>query len=85
MSLILEALRKSEAERARAQVPNLHAPVPAPIVRRVAPAWGPWVAAVVGAALHAGTRWIGRTDEPGGRAEKPQTTQVAPAAPPYGR
>lgn len=45
MSLILEALRKSEAERRRGRMPDLHAelpPVPAP--RAAArPAW-PWVA-----------------------------------------
>ena len=41
MSLILEALRKSEAQRRRAQAPDLRAELPpAPLQRRVAiPAW----------------------------------------------
>ena len=48
MSLILEALRKSEAERRRGQVPNLHAELP-PAARPARPAhsaW-PWLALAV--------------------------------------
>jgi len=84
MSLILEALRKSEAERARAQVPGLHAPVPArPIVRRVAPAWGPWVAVLVGAALLGGTWWVNRpTSAAAPVPVRPATPPVAPAPSP---
>ncbi|BCT91386.1 hypothetical protein LYSHEL_04100 [Lysobacter helvus] len=49
MSLILEALRKSEAERRRAQVPDLLAePQPAaPVARRAAPRWPLWIAAAL--------------------------------------
>jgi len=49
MSLILEALRKSEAERRRGEMPDLRAELPPPATPRRAPlsrAW-PWVAAVV--------------------------------------
>jgi len=60
MSLILEALRKSEAERQRAQVPGLHAPVAVPVPVRAKPGWGPWVAALVGATLLVGTWWVSR-------------------------
>ena len=83
MSLILEALRKSEAERLRAQGPGLHAPIPARPVRRVAPAWGPWVAVVLGAALLVGTWWVGRT-EPAADAPAPSTREadVAPTPTP---
>ena len=47
MSLILEALRKSEAERRRAQVPDLLAePQPAaPVARIASPRWPLWVGA----------------------------------------
>lgn len=44
MSLILEALRKSEAERRRGQAPGLHSALPASAMSRTAtrPVW-PWV------------------------------------------
>lgn len=44
MSLILEALRKSEAERRRGQAPGLHSALPASALSRAAtrPVW-PWV------------------------------------------
>ncbi len=47
MSLILEALRKSEAERRRGQVPDLHAerPPAAQLARGGRPAW-PWLLAL---------------------------------------
>jgi general secretion pathway protein B len=61
MSLILEALRKSEAERQRAQGPGLHAPASPRPTRREAPGAGPWIAAAVGAALLAGAWWVTRT------------------------
>ena len=48
MSLILDALRKSEAERRRGASPSLYAQLPSPATR-LRPAWLPWlpVAAVV--------------------------------------
>ena len=48
MSLILEALRKSEAERRRAQVPDLltEAQTAAPVAVRAPPRW-PWLAGSV--------------------------------------
>jgi general secretion pathway protein B len=47
MSLILEALRKSEAERRRGQAPGLHAELPPPHATRPAalPAWAWWLLA----------------------------------------
>lgn len=47
MSLILEALRKSEAERRRGQVPGLHAELPPPHATRAVafPAWAWWLLA----------------------------------------
>ena len=49
MSLILEALRKSEADRRRGETPNVHVELsPSPELRRtVMPAWGWWMIAVV--------------------------------------
>ncbi|MEO6137892.1 MAG: general secretion pathway protein GspB [Luteimonas sp.] len=49
MSLILEALRKSEAERRRGETPNVHVELsPSPEVRRSGiPAWGWWMIAIV--------------------------------------
>ena len=47
MSLILDALRKSEAERQRGQAPNLYAAIPTSIRRRSTPAWL-WPTVVVG-------------------------------------
>jgi general secretion pathway protein B len=42
MSLILDALRKSEAERRRGQSPSLYADMPAPTTP-LRPAWIPWL------------------------------------------
>jgi general secretion pathway protein B len=49
MSLILEALRKSEADRRRGETPNVHVELsPFPAARRSGiPAWGWWMIAVV--------------------------------------
>ena len=49
MSLILEALRKSEADRRRGEVPNVHAELsPSPDARRIViPAWIWWLLAAV--------------------------------------
>lgn len=57
MSLILEALRKSEAERRRAQVPDLLAEpqAAAPVARRAPPRW-PLIAA--GAVVVLGAAWF---------------------------
>ena len=49
MSLILDALRKSEAERRRGQAPSLYAEAPAPGTR-LQPPWLPWLP-VAGAVL----------------------------------
>ncbi len=63
MSLILEALRKSEAERRRGQVPDLHAELPptAPPVRSARPAW-PWLALALALAVGAvvAMAWLAR-------------------------
>ena len=57
MSLILEALRKSEAERRRAQVPDLLAEPQAAVAPvPTAPQRWPWL--VLGAALLLGTLWL---------------------------
>jgi len=63
MSLILEALRKSEAERRRGQVPDLHAELP-PAARPARPARSAWpwlavaVVAVVAMAWMARAIWL---------------------------
>src|SRR5688572_8741865 len=59
MSLILEALRKSEAERRRSQAPDLLTE-PAPVKRQshaTLPRWWPWAAAVAALLLVA---WLAR-------------------------
>ena len=59
MSLILEALRKSEAERRRGQVPTLHAeraPAAQP-ARAARPSW-PWLALAIPVVL--ATAWLAR-------------------------
>jgi general secretion pathway protein B len=63
MSLILEALRKSEAERRRAQAPDLRTELPpAPLQRRNAiPAWA-WLLLPASAALLAAI-WLLRTSD----------------------
>ena len=81
MSLIREALRKSEAERQRAQGPGLHAPATLRPVERVVPGWGPWLAAAVGAALLVGTWWVNRPAPPVEiAAPKPALVGAAEAA-----
>lgn len=67
MSLILEALRKSEAERRRGLPPDLHAELPpiAQPARAVALPW-PWLAGAVALAAAAALAWavrgLGTTD-----------------------
>lgn len=87
MSLILEALRKSEAERRRGQVPGLHVELPPVHASRPAmlPAWAWWLLA--GALLFA-TAWLARgllPQRPAVATPAPATTTVAtspPAQPP---
>lgn len=58
MSLILEALRKSEAERRRGRMPDLHAELPpAPFRAASATAW-PWRIVLAAAALLALAAWL---------------------------
>ena len=81
MSLILEALRKSEAERRRGQVPDLHAePSPALVqVRDGPPAWL-WLAlALATAVVLAVALWLTRSvlPMPPDAGEVPVATTVA--------
>ena len=64
MSLILEALRKSEAERRRGLPPDLHAELPPtpPARRRAPPRWGWFLAAIAVLAL---AWWLSGRDEAG--------------------
>ena len=64
MSLILDALRKSEAERRRGQAPSLYAQLPVSAPLR--PAWLPWVPVAAGVLLLVGIAvWFAREgDEP---------------------
>ncbi len=94
MSLILEALRKSEAERRRGQPPDLlHELPPAPgAQRRRLPAWG-W--ALAAAAVIALLWWlwpatsapapapptIAQSDDPGGTDAPPQTMPAPQPSP----
>src|SRR5438045_1764644 len=60
MSLILDALRKSEAERRRGQSPSLYAQLPSPATR-LRPAWMPWLPVAIGVLLLVGVAvWFGR-------------------------
>lgn len=76
MSLILEALRKSEAERRRGQAPDLHNELPptARLARSRRPAW-PWLLAVaiIAAVAALATTWLAR----GPRAPTPTTVETA--------
>lgn len=85
MSLILEALRKSEAERRRAQAPDLFAPVQAAPVpeRRLPPAWiaGGLAVLVLAVALMAMRGiWSGGSVEPAAApAERAPATRASAA------
>lgn len=88
MSLILDALRKSEAERRRGQMPDLHAELPPPVratvpSRRRWPAWFAAIAAVLAIAL-GGSLWMSRKapapDAPAGVA-KTEPVATSPVAP----
>lgn len=81
MSLILEALRKSEAERRRGQVPGLHAErAPAALPARIArPAW-PWIAVAIPAVL--ATAWLaGRPWSPPRATDGAANAAVGPPSP----
>ena len=89
MSLILEALRKSEAQRRRAQAPDLRAELPpAPLQRRVAiPAWA-WV--LPASVLLLAAVWMMRTpdqaspattDTDAGRSASREPSPTLPAIP----
>jgi general secretion pathway protein B len=89
MSLILEALRKSEAERRRAQAPDLRAELPpAPAQRRVAmPMWA-WLLPA-SAVLLAAAWWLRTPDQAGpattdsdaGMSAHRETTPTLPVVP----
>jgi general secretion pathway protein B len=81
MSLILEALRKSEAERRRGQAPDVAMELPPVPVRRTAtlPRWWPWL--LLGAGLAAATVWWQSRDASPGRVETPAVPVAATAAP----
>ena len=57
MSLILEALRKSEAERRRGQAPDLFAELP-PATHRRGPALSPWYWLLLALVLCAALAWL---------------------------
>ena len=74
MSLILEALRKSEAERRRGRTPDLHAELPPVHARahRLPPPWF-WIAAIAALLLAAALFWMRGREAPGAavRTERP--------------
>ncbi|MGH8084675.1 MAG: general secretion pathway protein GspB [Lysobacter sp.] len=83
MSLILEALRKSEAERRRGQVPGLHVELPpaAQSARSRRAPW-PWLVALAVLAITAAT-WLLRDGEapaPSAGAPSPTSTERAASA-----
>jgi general secretion pathway protein B len=79
MSLILEALRKSEAERRRGEMPDLRAELPPPAAapRRQVHTALPWVVAV--AAIGLATLWL---LHPWSRDRTPPPVQAPAATPP---
>ncbi len=85
MSLILEALRKSEAERRRGQTPDLHAELPpSPRARRTPLSswawWLPAAAALLLASVLVG-KWLARGPAPAPSA-RPSAVSVAGSAAP---
>jgi len=63
MSLILDALRKSEAERRRGQAPSLYAQAPVPSAS-LRPAWMPWLPVAGGVLLLVGAAvWFMRDSD----------------------
>ena len=91
MSLILEALRKSEAERRRGQVPDLHAdPAPGALRARDGPPAWLWLAlALVTAIVLAMALWLARStwsgqpqamETPADATGVPEVASVAPGS-----
>src|SRR4051812_20874319 len=89
MSLILDALRKSEAERRRGQSPSLYAQTPVPSAT-LRPAWLPWLPVAGGVlVLVAAAVWFMRdADAPATKSELVKegpslvTTPASTAGPP---
>jgi general secretion pathway protein B len=79
MSLILEALRKSEAERRRGQSPGLHAELPPVPARRVPAAAAWWAAAGALLLLAVATWWVLRETPTPSRSAASQPQRNAPA------
>lgn len=83
MSLILEALRKSEAERRRGEMPDLRAELPPPAATRRAGLRKalPWivVAFAAGIALLFGLRLVSRDTTPAAPTPTAETTTPPPA------
>jgi len=83
MSLILEALRKSEAERRRGEMPDLRAELPPPAAASRAPLRRvlPWFAFAIaaGIALLFGLRPLSRDATPAAPTKAVATTTPAPA------
>lgn len=85
MSLILEALRKSEAERRRGQVPDIHRDIPVrtAVPRAAMPAWLWWgiatllAAGVLLAALQAGRSRAPVVPKPAAVASRPRAPATA--------
>lgn len=83
MSLILDALRKSEAERRRGEVPDLRAELP-PLVRasaaprRLWPAWFTASALLLAIAVLAWSQWASRTATAGFPARPPAANVESP-------
>lgn len=83
MSLILEALRKSEAERRRGEMPDLRAELPPPAAASRAPLRRvlPWIAVTLaaGMALLFGLRPLSRDATPAAPTKAVATTTPAPS------
>lgn len=73
MSLILDALRKSEAQRRRGQLPALSLELP-PATPRTSPTRAWWIALPIGIALAAIAIWLIAPDD---ESPTPEHTQVA--------
>jgi general secretion pathway protein B len=89
MSLILEALRKSEAERRRGATPDLHTELPtSPVLARsTVPGWVLWMlaaAAAIALLLWGARAWWAPSPTPVATAAKPASTPM-PALPPVPR